>query len=157
MSTERRGDSIERLIEVARALRQRVDALAAGSGVTPTGMRILRLLNTQAALSTSEVARYLNLADEVVSRELRNLVSLEFITREKRGRTNRLKITTDGWTVVRHYEERLEKLNGSLLPDVQLTDFHAAIVKIEARLSITVTHAEGKPRLRTRKRKSSPA
>jgi DNA-binding MarR family transcriptional regulator len=147
-------DSIERLLEIARVLRQRVDGMSISMGVTPAGMRILRLLERRVCASTSEVAGLLNLLEEAVSRELPKLIAGGYISRDKVGRTNRLKITMEGSQKVRDFRECLVRLNRQLLPDVHLADFHVAMVKIESRMNITVTHAEGKPAVRKRKGKN---
>ena len=149
-----RSDSVERVLEVARALRLRVDALCGALGVTPAGMRVLRRLETAPGESTSSVARTLNLADEAVSRELRSLVDGGLVAKKAEGKRNRLSLTDEGWLKVDQYRDALSKLSGEVLAAVHRSELHATLDKIESKLGLTVHHAEGKPLVR--KRKNSP-
>lgn len=143
---------MERLLEVARVLRIRAEALSSDRGVTPAGMRILRRLGSTSGESTSTLARTLNLADEAVSRELRSLLASGLVARKAEGRKNRLSLTDEGWQKVDAYRDALLNLNHEALAGVHRSELHAALDKIESKLGLTVHHAEGKPLVRKRKK-----
>lgn len=143
---------MERLLEVARVLRIRAEALSKDLGVSPAGMRVLRRLGSAPGESTSALARTLNLADEAVSRELRGLVASGLVVRKADGRKNSLSPTDEGWKKLDVYRDALAKLNREVLATVHRAELHATLDKIESRLRLTVHHAEGKPLVRKRKK-----
>lgn len=143
---------MERLLEVARVLRIRAEALSKDLGVTPAGMRVLRRLGSAPGESTSALARTLNLADEAVSRELRTLLADGLVVRKSEGRRNRLSLTDEGWQKVDAYRDALSRVDREVLAGVHRSALHAALDKIESRLGLTVHHAEGKPLVRKRKK-----